>query len=159
MRCASSVRAANSNGDGALEMSDGGSRCCSGCSPDSGIRSRPEDAALAQVIDGEVARDGEEPRLEAGAAVVGAATLQDAQPCRLHQVVDEIAPPEQVDEVADKTKLILLDEVVQQGDVSLTKTACDPLRIGSQGLRQCLVAFKHTRGIRDSRPKLRMDRN
>src|ERR1700759_562800 len=122
-----------------------------------GTRIQTEDAALAQVVNGEIARDGEEPGLEAGAAVVGAATLQDAQPGLLYQVVDEIALPEQVDEVTDKTKLILLDEVVEQGDVSLTKTACDPLRIGSQGLRQCLVAFKHTRGIRGTGPKLRMD--
>ena len=117
-------------------------------------RIQTEDAALAQVVDGEIARDGEEPGLEAGAAVVGATALQNAQPGLLHQVVDEIAPPEQVDEVADQTELILLDQVVQQGDVSLTKTACDPLRIGSQGLGQCLVAFKHTRGIRGRRPEI-----
>ena len=95
--------------------------------------------------------------LEAGAAVVRVAVFQNAEPGFLHQVIDEIATAEQIDEIADEAELILVDQLVQQGYVFLAKAACDPLRVSSQGVGQCLVALKHTRCIRTGRPQLRMN--
>lgn len=84
------------------------------------VRIEAEDSPLAQMVEGEIACDGEEPGLEAGVPVVGATALQNAQPCFLDKIIHGVAAPEQVDEVADKTELILLNQVVQEGDVSLT---------------------------------------
>jgi hypothetical protein len=64
---------------------------------------------------------------------------------------------EQIDEVADETELILDDEGVQEGYVSLTKAACNSLRIGVPGHGHCPVVLKHTRGIRRRGGKLRMN--
>src|ERR1700712_3017843 len=111
------------------------------------------------MVDGEIAGDGEEPGLKAGMAIVRTAALENAQPRFLDQVIHGVAPPEQVDEVTDETELILDDQVVQEGYVSLTKTACNPLRIGVPGHGHCPVVFKHTKGIRARGWKLRMDRN
>jgi hypothetical protein len=109
------------------------------------------------MVDGEIAGDGEEPGLEAGMAIVGTAALEDAQPCFLYQVIDGVAAPEQVDEVTDQAELILDHQFVQQGYVSLTKTACNSLSIGVPGHGHDPVVFKHTRGIRRTGGKLRMD--
>ena len=115
-----------------------------------------EDAALAQMVDGEIAGDGEEPGLEARMAIVRTTALEDTQPCLLDEVIDGVAASEQIDEVADETEVILDDEGVQEGYVSLTKAACNSLRIGVPGHGHCPVVFKHTRGIRGRGRKLRM---
>ena len=87
---------------------------------------------LAHVIDGEIARDGEEPGLKARTPVVGGATLQNPQPRLLHEVIDTVAPAQQVDEVANEAVLILLDQSLQERDISLTQTKPDLLRFALQ---------------------------
>jgi hypothetical protein len=80
-------------------------------------------------IDCEIACDGKEPWLKARATVVGGATLQNPQPCFLHQVVDSVASPQQVNEIANKAILILFDQCLQERDISLAQTKCDLLRL------------------------------
>src|SRR5215472_3893440 len=72
-------------------------------------RVKAEGSALAEVVESEIARDAEEPGLEAGMAVVGGAALEDTKPGFLHEIVDALAPAEQINEIANKAVLILLD--------------------------------------------------
>ena len=116
-----------------------------------------QDSPFARVVDGEIARNRKEPWLKTRMPIVGMTTLQNSQPRFLYQVVDGIANAEQEDKVADKAILILLDQCVQKSDISVAKAACDVLRIGVHGLRQCHIRFEHTRGIRIKGRKLRMD--
>ena len=64
---------------------------------------------MRTVIEGKIAGDGKEPGLEARLSVVGVTALKDAQPRFLYQVVDGIAPSQEISKVADKTILILPD--------------------------------------------------
>ena len=108
-RWASSVRAACSKGEGAWETGESDSRSGSKES----FESRLKDSPLAHVVEGEIAGHGKEPRFEARLSVVGVTALENAQPCFLYQVVDGIAPAQEVGEVADETILILPDQGMQ----------------------------------------------
>ena len=115
-----------------------------------------EDAAFAQGVDGEVAGDGEEPGFEAGLAVVGASALEHTEPGFLHQVIDQVAAADYIDEVADEAVLILRDECVEKSDIPMTQAARDLLGVGVYGARECHVRRPHTQGIRGKGVELRI---
>lgn len=89
-----------------------------------------DDAAFAHGVDGQIAGDSEEPGFEAGLAVVGAATLEDAEPGFLDEVVDGVAAAEDIDEVADETVLILRDQGAEESYIAVTQAARDLLGVG-----------------------------
>ena len=74
------------------------------------------------MIDGEIAGNGKKPGLKTRASVIGAATLKNPDPCFLYKVVDLVAPPQQIDKVANQTILILLDQSVEQSNIAFAKT-------------------------------------
>ena len=70
--------------------------------------------ALAGEIDDEVARDGKEPSVEAGFAVVLAAAQQDAHPGLLEEVFGDLALAGQEQQIAKQAVLVEFDEAIQQ---------------------------------------------
>ena len=112
------------------------------------LRVQTQVSPPAQVIDREVAGDGEKPRFKARSSVVGTAALKNAKPGFLYQVIHLIAPSQQVYEIADKTILVLLHQGVEEEDIACAKTTCNLLRIAIQSRRQCPIVFGHTWGIR-----------
>src|SRR6476619_2761074 len=69
---------------------------------------------LTLPVDHQVTRNGEEPGLELGLAVVLVAALQDAYPCFLEKILGALAIASDVKQIAEQPVLILLDQAVEQ---------------------------------------------
>jgi hypothetical protein len=61
--------------------------------------------------------------------VVGPTSLQDSEPRLLHQIVNSIASAQQGDEITNKPVLVLLDQRLEDSDISLAQPKRDSLRI------------------------------
>ena len=79
----------------------------------------------AHGIDGEVARNGEEPGAECIFVVELVSAFEDADPGFLEEVFGQFAASGQVHEVAEKAMLVLLDEAIEQVRISTSKSASD----------------------------------
>jgi hypothetical protein len=83
-------------------------------SPASLISSRLAICALAREVDHQVARDGEQPGIEARLAVVLRAAQQHPHPGLLEEVFGDLALAGQEQQVAQQAVLIELDQLVEQ---------------------------------------------
>ncbi len=79
----------------------------------------------AHVIDDEVVRDGEEPGAECVLVVELVTAFEHADPGFLKQVFRQFAASGQVQEIAKKAMLVLLDQTVEQVRISTSKSTSD----------------------------------
>src|SRR5690348_9030708 len=90
---------------------------------------------LSQVIDRQVSRDGEQPRLETLAAVILARVFQYTQPGLLNEVLGLFPPGCPVDQISEEPIVILRHQSANESRVSAPQCTRDALRFG----------FRHTR--------------
>ena len=96
----------------------------------------------AHVVDGQVARDGEEPGAEAVLVVELVAAFEHANPGFLEKVFGQFAASCQVHEIAEQAMLVLFDQTVEQVGIA-TKLGLEtlgPLWVRSFGIKD-LAAF------------------
>src|ERR1700733_2384079 len=100
------------------------------------LRFQAHRSPSAHVIDGKITGDSKQPGLKPGVPIVGLAPLKNPKPRFLHQVIDVVVPAQQVNEIADKTILILRDQGLEQRDIALAKATRNSLRIAAHSHRQ-----------------------
>src|ERR1700722_12273281 len=108
------------------------------------LRLQAHRSPSAHVIDGKITGDSKQPGLKPGVSVVGLASLQNPKPRFLHQVIDVVVPAQQVNEIADKTIQILLDQSLEERDIALAKATRNSLRIAAHSHRQGHIVIAHT---------------
>src|ERR1700761_7997269 len=114
-----------------------------------------EQRLLSCGIDRKVACHPEKPWFKAGAPVVGVSSLQNPEPGFLHQVVYPIASTQQGNEIANEPVLVLLDQRLQNSDISLAQPKRYSCRIAFHERPRSQLITEHTLGIRNRNPKLR----
>ncbi len=97
-----------------------------------------------------MARDGEEPWLEARSPIERGTPFEHAQPRLLHEVIDAIASAEQVDEIANEAMLEPFDERLEDAKVAPAQPKSNLLRFARLCRYRCHVAPEHTWCIRKS---------
>src|SRR6478609_8205236 len=110
----------------------------------------------AEVIDREVARDREQPRLKPRASVVLTGAFQHPHPGFLHEIFRLFTLGRQVHQVPQQTVMILRNQAADEFRVLPSQSACNTLRLGLRQPRKCHNHGYHTPCIRSWEPKLRM---
>jgi hypothetical protein len=99
---------------------------------------------LSQVIDGQVACDGKQPRLETEAGVILPRAFQNTQPGFLNQVLGQIPPGCEVDQIPEEAIMILRHDSANEFRVSSPQRTRNRLRLGFRHTREGSHQGNHT---------------
>lgn len=105
---------------------------------------------LTQVIDRQVSRDREQPRLEAKGAVILPRVFQYPQPGFLNEVLGLFTPGCPVDQISEEPIVILRHHSANEFRVSSSQCTRDALRLGLRNTRKGRHHGNHTLYTRSS---------
>src|SRR5215470_14309835 len=100
----------------------------------------------AHVVDGQITRHSIEPSREFVSAIVLTATLENANPCFLEEVLGEVTIPCEAYQIPEQPVLILLDELIQQLGIAPAKTASNGARLGLHTHHEVVQCGDHATG-------------